>query len=162
MRNLLVEYARLNRVGRLGQQQAFFQALQGANRRGAQPEGQHQRAEAAGERHASNGNQQTAQADARSMQRDDFAVGGEPTQADQHPDQHRHRDGEGQHGRQRTQKYQRDGEHAAGMADHQIHQADELRHEENESKDSEAQDGVRADFATDVFIEEAHDCAWRF
>jgi hypothetical protein len=48
------------------------------------------------------------------------------------------------------------------MADDQIHQPDELRNEENESKDSEAEDGVRADFATDIFIEQAHDCACEF
>jgi hypothetical protein len=42
------------------------------------------------------------------------------------------------------------------MADDQIHQANELWHEENESKYSEAKDGVRRDFASNVSIEQAH------
>ena len=42
------------------------------------------------------------------------------------------------------------------MADHQIHQAHQLRDEEYESEDSETEDGVRADFAADIFIEKAH------
>jgi hypothetical protein len=48
------------------------------------------------------------------------------------------------------------------MAYHEIHQSNELRDEEYESEDSEAQDGVRADFATDIFIEQAHNCACGF
>ena len=42
------------------------------------------------------------------------------------------------------------------MADDQIHQPYELGNEKNESENSEAEEGVRADFAADVFIEKAH------
>ena len=121
MRDLFVEDARLNRVGRLGQEQTLFQALQGAYRGRAKPEGQHKSAKAAGDGDESDGTQQAAQADPRSVERDDFAIGGEAAEADQHADQHGHRDGEGQDGRQRAEKNQRNGENAAGMADHQIH-----------------------------------------
>ena len=86
----------------------------------------------------------------RSVERDDFAVGGEAAEADQHADQHGHRDGEGQDGRQRAEKKQRNGANAAGVADDQVHQPDELWHEENESEDSKAKDGVGGDFAADI------------
>jgi hypothetical protein len=42
------------------------------------------------------------------------------------------------------------------MADDQVHQPHELRHEKYESKDSESQDGVRGYFASDVSVEQAH------
>ena len=45
---------------------------------------------------------------------------------------------------------------AAGVTHHQVHQADELRDEEYESEDSEAQDGVGRYFAADVSVEQAH------
>jgi hypothetical protein len=48
------------------------------------------------------------------------------------------------------------------MADNQIHQADQLGNEENESENREPKRSVRADFASDVFIEQAHVCARRF
>jgi hypothetical protein len=48
------------------------------------------------------------------------------------------------------------------MANDQVHQTHQLRHEENESEDSEAKDRMRGYFAADIFIEQAHICARPF
>jgi hypothetical protein len=96
------------------------------------------------------------------VERHDFAVRGKPAQTNQHADQYGHRNGEGQYGNQRAEKNQQDHSDAAGMADNQIHQADQLGNEENESENREPKRSVRADFASDVFIEQAHVCARRF
>ena len=42
------------------------------------------------------------------------------------------------------------------MAYDKIHQFHQLRDEENKSEDSEAQRGVRCDFAANISIEQAH------
>ena len=42
------------------------------------------------------------------------------------------------------------------MADEQIHQADELGHEEDERKDNEAEKRMTKNFADDVTVQNAH------
>jgi hypothetical protein len=42
------------------------------------------------------------------------------------------------------------------MADEQLHQADKLRHKENECKDHEAEERMAENFADDVTVQDAH------
>ena len=42
------------------------------------------------------------------------------------------------------------------MPDEQIHQADELGHEEDESKDNEAEESMAKNFADNVTVQDAH------
>ena len=149
-------------VGRLGEQQTFFQACRVRMAAGLSQNVRTQSAEGCRPARRIRWDEQAAQADAGRVERDDFAIGGEAAEADQHADQHGHGNGEGQDGRQRAEKNQRNGADAAGMADDQIHQANKLRNEENESEDGESQQGVRGHFAADIFIEKAHECAAGF
>ncbi len=162
VREALVEYARLDCEWRLRRKHLIFQAAQRANRSRAQPERQYQRRKPAAQRNESNWHQQTPQADAARMQRHNFAVRGKSAEADQHSDQHGHRNRERQHRRQRAQKNQQHCADAAGVAHHDVHQTDQLRNEKYECEYREAQRGVGGDFATDIFIEQAHVRGLRF
>ena len=151
-----VEDARLDGVRGLGHEHALFEAAQRANRGRADPESKNQGAQAAGEGDEADGHEQTAQADARSVQGDDFAIGGEAAEADEDADQDGHGNGEGENGRQGAEKNQGNGENAAGVTDDEVHEADELRDEEDEGENGQAQQGVGGYFAAYILIYKTH------
>src|ERR1700733_10588939 len=83
MRKPLVEDARLNREGSLRGRELFFESVELAQGERTEPEGDEKRQQPRGNGNRTDGNQQSSQADARSVERDDFAVGGHAAEADQ-------------------------------------------------------------------------------
>jgi hypothetical protein len=96
------------------------------------------------------------------VKRDDLAVRRQSAETDQHADENRHRNRECEDGRKGAEKNEQHCADAAGVADDNVHEANELRNEEYECEDGETEGGVRSDFATDIFVEQAHVREQRF
>ena len=127
-----------------------------AQRHRAEPESCRECSARGDQRDNADGQQQSPEANAGSVQRHDLAVGGQSPEADEHADQHAHGKRKAEHRRKRAEKQQGHGPDAARVPDDKVHQAHELRNEEYESEDGEAQDGVGNYFASNISIEKAH------
>src|ERR1700689_2540332 len=104
MRKALVEYSGLNCKRRLRGQQFLFELGECAPGQRNQPERKRESEDRAACRDESDGNKQATHADARSVNRNDLAIGGKPAEADKNSDKYSHRNGEREHRRERTEK----------------------------------------------------------
>ena len=86
----------------------------------------------------------------------DFAVGCEAAEAKQDADEHGHGDGEGQKARQEIADEAKDVEGGGDAADRELHEREQVAHEQNEGEEHAAEQGVAGDFAEDVASEDAH------
>ena len=87
---------------------------------------------------------------------DDFTVGGQAAQPQQHPHQYRH--GNGNH--EKVGHHEKNDFHNAdesgAIVDHHLQNAGQLLHEENEGEDHATDKGVGENFAGNVSVQDAH------
>ncbi len=86
----------------------------------------------------------------------DFAVGGEAAEAEQDADEHGHGDGEGEEAGEEVADEAKDVEGDGDAADGELHEREQVAHEEDEGEEHAAEQGVAGDFAEDVASEDAH------
>ena len=134
MREALLENARLDFEGSLAGGERLLRGME---------LGESERAEALGDAQRDNSRQHREHADrkedalaieAQGLQGNELAIGGEPAEPDQHAHQHAHGQRKREDARQRAGYQQGDGTEARRTADHQVHQPDQLRDEEDEGK----------------------------
>jgi len=102
------------------------------------------------------GPNQPVQADAARLQRDELAVGGELPEPDQNPEEHRHRNGDPQRGRQQRQQHAPDGGPRDPFGDQRLGLAQDRRDQEDEGQDDERDQQRRDDLANQVTVEDFH------
>jgi len=156
MREMLVKDARLNEIGDLRSNQRGFGVAASAEGSGSKPEG-HEKGEAGAEkRKEADGNEDAAAGDAKGSEGDDFGVHGHATEPEKDADENGHGNGEDENTGNDAEE---EGEYLGartGMADKNLHEANELGDEEDKGEDDETEECVTDDFAGDVAVENAH------
>ncbi len=102
-----------------------------------------------------NGKRQLVETDAGHLQDGDLVVAREPSHADQDRDQKRDRDGEHEKGGHQEKHQLCNVPEADPLVDHQIHQLQDLPHEENEGQYKENHAEGNCDFLEDVAVDQA-------
>jgi hypothetical protein len=156
VREALVEDARLNGERDLGGVESTFDVAAGAEGERREPEGHERGENGADDCEKADGNENALAADAESGESDDLAVHGHAAEAEKDADEDGHGDGENEKAGDDAEEEIDDLGGGAGMADEDLHEANELGNEEDESENEEAEEGVASDFSGDVAVEDAH------
>src|SRR3981081_2684990 len=124
--------------------------------RKARGESQDQSDDEAGDSQDAYGQQDATPADAQGGKGDDFAVGGHAAKSEQYADKHGHGDCKSEDCRKDAKKQLEDLAAGAGVAHEQLHEAHQLRDEENKGEDDESEERVTKNFADNVTVQYAH------
>ncbi len=99
---------------------------------------------------------EVADAQAGGAHGDDLAVGRKAAQAQQHPHQNRHGDGDHEKVRQRIENHLHNADEGGTVVDHHLQNARQFLHEKNEGEDHAADQCVGEDLAENVTGQDAH------
>ena len=142
--------------GGLGGDQFGFSRAERPQREGPDPHRHQHRRQHAGASQDDYRQQDPPAADAESRKGDEFAVGRHPAKPKQDADQDSHGDCESEYAGKGGKKQLQDLAARARVAYEQLHQSYELRDEEHEREDDEAEERMAGDFADDVTVQDAH------
>ena len=157
VREALIENAGLHLEGNLRGDERGFDVAEGAEAARGENDGHQQGERGAGDGEQADGDEDAFSADAQRGEGDDFAVHGHAAEAEQNADKHGHGDGEDEDAWDDAKEESDDLGAGAGVADEQLHQADEFGHEKYEGEDEESQESVADNFPNNIAIEDAHD-----
>jgi hypothetical protein len=118
----LVEDARRNLVGGLPGAQAVFDGAEGAHGKRAEPERHRKGDRSCADGQKSDRDEQAAAAHAERAHGDQFAIGRQSSERDEHADQDAHRQRETENAGKCGKEQNADGGPGSGVAHHQIHQ----------------------------------------
>ena len=158
---VLVEDARLNLVGGLRGLQCLLHLQDGLVGARSDIEGVGQPEQRAGDGHDGSDAHKVADAQAGGAHGDDFAVGGQPAEPQQHAHQHRHGNGDLEEVGQREEKNLHHVGERGAVADHHLQDVRQVLHEENEGEERAADERVGENLAEDVAGKDAHRQALR-
>ena len=153
---VFVEDAGLNLDGGLAGLGGVFVVEEGLGGAGGDVEGVGQAGDPEADGEDADDADEAEDADAAGAHGGDFAVGCEPTEAEQDADQDGHGDGEGEEAGQQVGDEAKDVEGAGDAAHRELHEREQVAHEQNEGEEHAAEQSVAGDFAEDVASEDAH------
>ena len=153
---VFVKDARLNLKRGLLILERIFQPQQGCGRFGSDVERDRQRDSPAENGDDRDHADKEPDADAHRPHGGDLAVGGEAAEAEQHPDEHGHGNGQDQHVGKHEQENFGHGAQRGAVARCHFQQLANVLHEQNESEERTPEKGMGEDFIPDIAGKNAH------